>query len=174
MARDVMKSFGEEPGTGKLYAVCVVLAVIAHFLPWRLTTALGMLLEKTDMGFKIGALGVISGTALIAAMAGFAHSLLAELTQAGRRKLTLLLVALTAVAAVLQLVFFFRTGGAQQTPIRGFTLASPESAAWGFYIALLATLAAVVLGVLRMKSLPSAAPEAPAPAPPSAPPANPQ
>ena len=169
MTRDVAKSFGDEPGTGKLYAVCAALAVIAHFLPWRLTS-LGMFGEGTEMGFKIGALGVISGTALIAAVAGYANSLLAELTQAGKRNLALLLVALTAVAAVLQLVFFFQTGGTQ----KGLLRLAPQSAAWGFYIALLATLAAVVLGALRTKSLPSAAPEAPAPAPPSAPSGNPQ
>lgn len=152
MARDLMKSIADEPSAGKLFAAAALLGVIAHAFPWRVVKMMG---EHTEMGFKIGALGIVSAIALIAGIVVFLVPLMSEMAPVARKNLGLLLVVLPGVAAICELVFWSGTGATQKAEGFGFTLnmKDPASVGWGFYLSLLCTVAAVALGLMRLKAL---------------------
>lgn len=154
MARDLMKSFGDEMLASKLFAATALVGTVTHAFPWRVLEAFG---PRNESGFQIGALGIVSAIALVLALVLFLLPLLSEMAPEARKNLGLLLIALPVVAVICQIIFWFGTGETHRTEGLGFTVLvkDPISVGWGFYLSLVFSLATAALGAMRVKVLTS-------------------
>jgi hypothetical protein len=147
MARDIVKSFAEEPVAQKTSIGLLLGALIAHFFPWVEVTGA---LNATAIGFQtwygIGS-GVLLGIALLLVLL----TLAAEFSAVGRKNARVVALICVLVAVVCQIVLYFQFGEQKSAMALLETFRLKSSPMWGLYVASVLSVSGLVFGFMSLR-----------------------